>query len=162
MKRIVTTHVAVTVGLTIIAAFMAAYFVWGSEPPKQLANILLLGTATTISVGWAPAFWKSIKRGLKTGTARLIATVWLSWTALLIHRIYIIINDSLRSPEWLTTGPWSILIVALITASGWYAVIAPITDPDILASEKRWDRVAIALGTIVIAAALFVYLSSRI
>jgi hypothetical protein len=160
VKRIITTHVAVTVGVVIIALLMLLYALLGQEVPKQIANIVLLGTAVTICVGWFPAFRRVLVLGIRNGPDRLIATVWLSWTALLIHRIYIILNDSLGYPDWLVDGPGSIIVVALIIVSGWYAVIAPITDPEIPTRFKVWDRIAIVLGSIVMSMAAIVYYTS--
>ncbi len=157
-----TTHNAVLWGIGIMTAFLAMYYILGQEIPRQLANIILLGIATAISIGYFPSAQKAVKEGVSSGRQLIIVTIWLSWTGLFIQRIYTITNEALERPDWLANSPGSIIVAVLILISGLYAVIAPISDPDVLTREKVWDKAAITIGTLVsIIAALGYYWAGR-
>jgi len=152
VKRL-TTHGAALLGL----ALMTLFYTVGQEIPRQLANIGLLGASVTITIGWWPAAQRAFAEGVRTGRQLIIVTIWMSWTTLLFQRIYTIINESLDRPEWLTSSPGSIIVATLIMISGLYAIIAPITDPEVLAKEKKWDRAAILIGIMVSVCAAIIY-----
>ena len=148
MKRL-TPNTAVLTGLCILTLFLGMYYLFGQEIPRQIANIVLLGTAVTISIGWMPAAINAFREGIKTGSHLIVVTIWMSWSGLMIQRVYTIINESLGRPDWLTNSPGSIIVAVLIMVSGLYAVVAPITDPEVLKREKVWDHIAIVIGVIV-------------
>jgi drug/metabolite transporter (DMT)-like permease len=155
--RKLATHVAVLYGLAILTIFLGMYYAFGQDIPRQIANIVLLGTAVTICLGWFPAAQKALRNGVQEGRELIIVTIWMSWTGLLVQRVYTIANESLGRPDWLTNSPGSIIVAVLIMVSGLYAVVAPITDPEVLSREKVWDRWAIAAGAFVSVCAAIAY-----
>lgn len=150
MKRMLTTYNAISVGVLVLVLFLGMYAVFGQNVPRQLANILLLGTAVTISVSWFFPAMRAFKRGAGDDISKIVLTVWLSWTALVVQRVYTIIVENV--PAWTDTlreSPASIIVAVLILISGGYAVVAPATGEDIPRREKVWTLIAATIGGIV-------------
>lgn len=137
----------------VIAASYIMFLIMGPEFTKSTVNILVLGEAVTICITWFWAALRAFRRGGSDDISKIILSVWLAWTALIIQRIYVIIAQSYNRPEWLIDGYLSIFVVVLILISGGYAVMAPATGEDVPRRERVWTTLGATIGGVVIGAA---------
>lgn len=143
-------YTAVISGLVVMAIFIAIYTVYGVEPPKQMAYVLLLGVAVGICVSWLPAAVRSIMRGGQDDHDKGILSIWLSWTALVTLALYANSLFWLQRPKWLLESPISLIVVVLMLIAGGYALVAPATGEDVPRREKIWTTFATLIGGVVI------------
>ena len=81
---------------------------------KWLIDSLVLGVAAGMSWTWRSAAFRAIRRGGSSGTDKIILTVWLAWTTLLVQRCYVLSAGALKRPEWLTDSAVPGLVAVLI------------------------------------------------
>jgi len=132
--------------------FYAVYIGMGQEFTKQTVNVLLLGTAVTISVSWFWPAMRAFRRGASDDVSKIVLTIWLSWTALIVQRVYTIVSDALGRPDWLIQSPAALVVAVLILIAGGYAVVAPASGEDVPKREKVWSIFATTVGGIVMGA----------
>lgn len=146
MIKKLSNATALVAAVVAMALALLAYSVWGVEPPKQFAYVLLFGVAVGISISWAPAAINALKRGASDDNAKIILTIWLSWLALIVLAAYANLTIWLQRPDWLIKSPASLVVVVLMLIAGSYALVAPATGEDIPKREKIWSSIATGIG----------------
>lgn len=141
---------ALIVALLVIAGSYIMFMVFGQDITKNTVNILLLGEAVTISITWFWAAMRAFRRGGSDDISKVVLSVWLAWTALIMQRIYVIILDAYNRPDWIVNSYASTFVVVLILISGGYAVMAPASGDDIPRRERVWTTLGATIGGIVI------------
>lgn len=109
----------------IVASFVVYYAV-GPWVAKWIADSLILGVAFGMSWTWGPAAFRSLGRGAIDGADKIVLTIWLAWTVLLLQRAYTMSVAALDDPFWLTSSPVPQLIATLIFLAGVYGLVAPV------------------------------------
>lgn len=145
MNRL-TNAAALIAGLATITIALIAYAFVGVEPPKQLGYVLLFGVAVGISISWAPAAVRSIKRGASDDHSKIILTIWLSWTALVVLAAYANLLFWLQRPKWLVDSPISLMVVVFMLIAGGYALVAPASGENTPKRERIWTITSAAIG----------------
>lgn len=154
MRSVVTRFAAIWLSILALGIYIVAYYTIGSDSTQQLVNLLLLGVAVTISASWWPAAMRALKRGASDDVSKVILTVWLAWTSLVVQRVYVIAVSFLDRPVWLANTPLSGIVAMFILIAGAYAIAAPVSSKDTPNKEKTWTLAAIIVGLVFIVAAV--------
>lgn len=141
----IMNYMALYVSTFIILAYFILYYSLGFDNSKFLADWFVLVTLSFMSASMAPAAWKSIKRGVKSGSERFIVFSWLLCTFVIIQRLWIILIALLDRPESLVEGPISGLIAVMMAIAGGYGMAAPLSGPNEL-PKREIITMAIAAG----------------
>lgn len=147
-------YTALIVGGVALAAALVSYYVLGTVLTKLILDILLLGAAVIVSWTWAPAAFQAAKNGARSAAHKIILTVWTSWSALLIQRLYVLGLSASGRPKWLLNSPVPIVVATLILIAGGYAAYATISEPDVPIQERRHVLFASFLGGLVVGSVL--------
>lgn len=113
------------------------FFVFGFTTAKLVADSLVLGVAAGMAWTWHNVAIQAIKRGARTGTDKIILTVWLAWFMLLVQRAYVIFAAMIDRPEWLVAGFVPILIAMMIFLAGFFGLSAPATGTEELPKRQQ-------------------------
>lgn len=149
------THSAVLLGALAILLSIAAYYVIGRVITKLILDILLFGVAVVVCWTWFSAAVGALRGGARSAADKIILTVWGSWTALLVQRIYVLAITALTitepdgtqlRPLWLSEGPISVLVVTVVLIAGTYAAYATVSEADVPIHERRSILVATFVG----------------
>lgn len=109
--------------LTLVA-YLLGYATFGAQA-KFVVDALLLAVSIIISCTWAPAAWRALRRGASDDVGKVVLTVWLAWSALLIQRVYVIVLAATGLTAAAANSPFPGLIATIILVAGAYAVLAP-------------------------------------
>lgn len=151
--KVLSNWSALLAAVSVIAASYIMFRLFGFEITKGTANVLVLGEAVTISITWFWAALRAFRRGGSDDISKIILSVWLAWTALIIQRVYVIVAQAYDRADWLVDGYMSIFVTVLILISGGYAVMAPSAGENVPRRERIWTILGATIGGAVIGAA---------
>jgi hypothetical protein len=145
-----------------IIAYLAGHYVVGAETVKFFVDALLLGVSVMLCWTWGPAALRALLNGGHGDVAKIVLTIWLAWTALLVQRVYVISMALLGRPQWLLDSPAAGLIATIILIAGCYALLAPSAGGDVPKQEVRNLIIGVALGGVVVGVAVGLLLARGI
>jgi hypothetical protein len=137
MKAQLTQYRTLWLSGLALVLFVAIHFALGQLTAKWLIESLVLGVASGMCWTWRSAAFRAFRRGGSTGTDKIILTVWLAWTMLLVQRSYVLSSGALRRPEWLTDSPVPGLIAKAIFLAGMYGLSAPAAGVEDLPKREQ-------------------------
>lgn len=167
--RRIKANAAVLLGALGIVLAVGSYYTAGQQFTKLVLDILLFGVAIVVFGTWFFAALDALRNGAKTASDKVILTVWGTWTAVLVQRIYVLVITALSTtnaegvvtrPLWLTDSPVSVFLVALFLIAGLYAAYATVSEADVPVQERRSVLIAtfvggLAVGVVGTAAVIF-------
>jgi hypothetical protein len=155
MPHRLKTHAAVLLGFLAVGICLAAHYVIGQELTKLYLDVLL-GASVIVSLTWFPAARDAIRRGANTAGDKIILSIWVSWTALLVQRIYVLGVSITTDPitgqraDWLVTSPAATVVAALILVAGAYTAYATVSDARVPIHERKFVLTATFIGGLIV------------
>lgn len=142
--------------LSALALFAAelSYFVFGLYWTKLVVDTLLLGAAIIVSTTWFTAALDAFRAKAVDAGDKIVLTVWITWTAILIQRLYVIVGTALDRPQWWVDSPGSITVTTLVLIAGAYASYATVGDAHVPIRERRFVLMATFIGGLVVGGTL--------
>lgn len=137
MKAAIVRFQTIWLSLLAILIYVAVHFAIGQLTAKWLIDSLVLGVAAGMSWTWRSAAFRAIKRGGASGTDKIILTVWLAWSTLLVQRCYVLATGALGRPDWLVESFVPGLVATLIFLAGMYGLSAPATGAEDLPRREQ-------------------------
>lgn len=130
MTQMLDKYLAVILSVLMVIAYLLFDWLVGTGPAKVTIDSLTLGVGLVIMYSWGSAAISAIRTGIRKDSSKIVLTIWLSWTVLVIQRIYVLIYTIIGKPDWLADSFFPGLITVLIFIAGMYAIVAPVqTDP---------------------------------
>ncbi len=123
----VSRYNSILLSISVIVSYFICYFLLGSQSAKLIIDALVLGASVTIFLSWGRVAMGALIRGAHSGEDKIVLTIWLAWTVLMIQRVYVIVYAIMGKPEWVMELPIGGVISTLIFLSGMFAVFAPVT-----------------------------------
>lgn len=137
MKAMFVRFQTLWLSLVAVLLYVTVHFAIGQLTAKWLIDSLVLGVAAGMSWTWRSAAFRAIGRGGASGTDKIILTVWLAWTTLLVQRCYVLTTGALGRPEWLVDSFVPGLVATLIFLAGMYGLSAPATGSEDLPRREQ-------------------------
>jgi len=160
MKRLVTNYVALTLTVLAVLAYVVLYWAIGNVTAKLIVDGLAIGVGFVIMYTWGPAAISAIRHGVQKDSSKIVLTVWMIWTIVVVQRVFVIVSTFLGNPPWLINSVIPGVIVTLAFVAGMYAAVAPVQTDSPMESKKELINLIIAavLGLAVATCVVMFYL----
>lgn len=137
MKAAFARFQTLWLSLVAVLIYIAVHYAIGQMTAKWLIDSMVLGVAAGMAWTWRSAAFRAIRRGGSSGTDKIILTVWLAWTTLLVQRGYVLTLNAMDRPQWLVDSFVPGLVATLIFLAGMYGLSAPATGAEDLLKREQ-------------------------
>lgn len=107
-----------------VVVSILTYYALGTWVAKWIVDSLVLGVAAGMSWTWTRAARRALVKSEPDGSDKIVLTIWLAWTVLLVQRVYTLSVNALDRPDWLTASLAPQLIATAIFLAGYYGLTA--------------------------------------
>ena len=139
---------ALWLGMFAVMSTLTSFYTWGYEFTTHVLNVIILGVAVTVSMSWTPAALRAIQDGANGGANKVILAIWLSWTALIIQRIYAFALTVMGRPNWLVESVCGPLVITCLIVAGSYAAYSTVSESEVPQVERQWVLLSTLAGGI--------------
>lgn len=161
IANVVKRYLAIWGLLLFIVAYFVLAQVAGASAAKYVVDTLTLGVGIIIFWTWFPAAMDALFNRVSEGSDKIVLSIWLAWTILILQRLWALWVRLADNPPWAADYWVPGVITIMLFTSGFFAVVAPITGTSIPRREVMYVTISSLVVGIIVGIVLGMYITTQ-